>query len=372
LRICGLQLIVASLGVVQSALLTRRFQFRKLFWINFAPALAPFAVSIPLAMHGAGYWALVGGNLTGSILSTILFWYLGQWRPSWTFNPHLARKMVRFGGFVLLESLLGWLLVYFDNAVVGKIIGMKALGVYSLGFNLAILMIALPLSTITGVALPSFSRLQNDRKSIRDSYLKAMRMVASYAIPAGVGLALVARPAMELIYGQKWEGLGMVLSVLALYSGFGHLWILNSDVFKAIGRPDVILRIYIPVLLIMIPAFIVSARYGLLTFTVTRSCVVLLGAIPHTWFAIRVLDLPRNYLWSTCRAPAISTAIMAICVLFLSFLLGCIPGGIANWASIVAMIGCGVITYAGGLYLIDRGLVETMQALFREIVFERK
>jgi O-antigen/teichoic acid export membrane protein len=214
----------------------------------------------------------------------------------------------------LLESISGWFLIWFDNVVVAKNLGSEAAGIYSLAFFIAKTTISLPTSAITGVTLSAFSRMQNDHSKLRHAYLESTGMIASYAIPACIGLSLIGPSLVNTIYPGRWEGLGPVLQILALYAGLGHLWILNTDAFKAIGKPEIMLKIYAPVVAIMIPIYWWTSKIGLLEFTVARSLIVLVGALPHTYYAVRYLILNKDYLIKLARAPLISSAIMALCV----------------------------------------------------------
>jgi len=105
LRVLGLQIVIASLSSVQYALFVRDLDFRRLFWIKLATALVPGLVSIPMAVGGFGVWALVTGSLIGQIMNLLLLWFSSTWRPRFQYDHELARKMVRFGFWVMMESL---------------------------------------------------------------------------------------------------------------------------------------------------------------------------------------------------------------------------------------------------------------------------
>ena len=365
LRVLGLQIVISSVSTIQSSLMLRQFRYQRLFYIQTASTLAPFLVSIPLVFAGLGYWALIYGSMTSSFVSVILFWWFERWQPRAIFDLQIARQLSGFSGFVLLESILAWMLVYLDNGIVGKVLGTKALGLYALGFNLAVMVISIPISAITGLTLPLFSRMQVDPAALRKAYLAGTRLVATYCIPAGVGLALISDPAARLLFGENWAGLGTILSILSLYAGFGHLWVLNGDAFKALGRPDIMPRIYIPVLLIMIPAYVISAHYGLIAFTIVRSFVVLVGAVPHTWWAVRVMSLPRSYLWQSCHAQIIPTALMAASVLALFKVFSPAPGSYLDYFILFFAPMIGLLVYLVALYLMDRRLFLSIHSLIK-------
>ena len=365
LRVLGLQIVISSMSTIQSSLMLRQFRFRRLFYIQTASTLAPFLVSIPLVLAGLSYWALIYGSIAGSFVGVTLFWWFVRWRPRVVFDLQIARQLSGFGGFVLLESVLAWMLVSLDNGIVGKVLGTKALGLYALGFNLAVMVISIPISAITGLTLPLFSRMQKDPAALRRAYLAGTRLVATYCIPAGVGLALISDPLARLLFGENWTGLGPILSILALYAGFGHLWVLSGDAFKALGRPDILPRIYIPVLVIMIPAYVISAHYGLMAFILVRSCVVLVGAIPHTWYAVRIMSLPRAYLWQSCHAQLIPTALMAASVLALFKVFSPAPGSSLDYFILFFAPMIGLLVYLVALYLMDRRLFLSIHSLIK-------
>ncbi len=239
------------------------------------------------------------------------------------------------------------------------------MGIYALAFNLAIAVISIPISAVTGLTLvhvqPNAKRLH----ALKHAYLAGTRLVATYAIPAGVGMALIAEPSARLLFGENWEGLGATLSVLALYSGFGHLWALNSDAFKALGRPDIMPKLYFPVLAVMIPAYVISAHYGLLTFTIVRSLVVVVSAVPHTWCAVHFISVPRNYLWNACHSQIIPTLLMAASLFTITQTLSFESGVHLRVLVLIAALLLGGFVYLSSLYLLDRALFLSIRSLIK-------
>jgi PST family polysaccharide transporter len=211
--------------------------------------------------------------------------------------------------------ILGWFFIWFDNVVVAKNLGSDAAGVYALTFNITTMVISLPCSAITGVTLSTFSRLQTDEKTLRNIYLKGTRLIAAYAIPACIGLAMIGSILADLVYPGRWNGLQSIISILALYSGFSYLWILNTDAFKAVGKPEIMVKIYIPVVLFMIPVYWVTSRIGLVEFVIARSLIIFVGSVPHTYYAIKILGLEKNYIYKVIRTPLAASICMAIVVL---------------------------------------------------------
>lgn len=366
-RVVAFQFLITSIGIVHNSLFEREFRFKELLWIQIWSTSVAFVAAFLMAKRGLGYWSLIIPLLGGAIIRTALLWSRSGWRPSWIIDLSLAREMLGFTAFVYLEAFLAWILVYFDKAVVGKDIGTESLGVYSLGFNIVTMIIGLPIAAASTVLLSTFSRLQTSPNELRDAYLIGTRVICTYVLPAGIGLSVIAQPLIQTLYGDKWVEMIPILGVLALYAGFGHIWVLNTEAFKAIGHPEIMARIYIPVTLIMIPTFIISVQYGLLAFTIARSMVVLVGAIPHTYYAIKALNLPRNYLWKCCRSPFIASFLMGgilYCTQFwvrnhLYFLEG-------NFIYLAGLIITGIILYIGFLRLFEPTILQKIKSLIME------
>ena len=154
LQVLGLQVVISSLSAVQTSLFTRTFDFRRLFWIKLATAFLPGFCSIPLAFWGYGVWALVAGYLASSLLNLGLLWWTSPWRPRWHFDWPLACRLFRFGIWVMGESFLGWFFLWGDNLLVGRFLGVNALGVYSVAWNICTMIFGLASEPLFAGALP--------------------------------------------------------------------------------------------------------------------------------------------------------------------------------------------------------------------------
>ena len=84
IKVQGLQIILASLFSVQTALFQKELNFKKLFYVRLLTSVLPGFASIPFALWGFGYWALVVGSLVGAFGQLILLWLISSWRPRGT------------------------------------------------------------------------------------------------------------------------------------------------------------------------------------------------------------------------------------------------------------------------------------------------
>jgi O-antigen/teichoic acid export membrane protein len=368
LRIMGLQLVLSAFDDVQEALLRRNFQFQQLVGRRLIPALTPALVSIPLAVAGFGYWSLVAGTLSGTLLGVILLWKVSDWRPRFRFDVRIARLLLGFGAFVAVESLQSWALNYGDNLAVGYFLGIEGLGYYNLGFTLTVILTGYAISPLTSVAYSAFSRLKTDSEELQRLFIDSTRMLAIVVFPLALGLSLAAEPVVSVVLGAKWSGAIPAVRILAIMPGLSWIIVLNPQLYRALGRPDIMPKFHIATLIYIIPAYIISAQFGLIAFCLSRASVGFVFYIPHIWLSIKMLKLSRWYFWDCIRSPLSAGLIMSGMVFVLASLLRPYSANWQEWGKLIIILMGGAISYSLALWLIDRSLCLRAIQLVRKMI----
>ncbi|MBN1890306.1 MAG: lipopolysaccharide biosynthesis protein [Thermoflexales bacterium] len=367
LRVLGFQLIVASLGAVHRNILVRRIEFDKLFVVDLLPNLIPLFVTIPLAYIGWGVWSLVVGSLAASIVQTALLWWRTSWRPKFQYDFGLGRQLLVFGFLCALEALMGWFYVYGDNAIVGHYLDVSDLGLYTVSYNLVVMILGTLLAPVSSITFPAFSRLQHNMPELRDRLLDLVRISALISLPIGVGIALIARPATSLIYGGKWIGLDVPLSILAIQQGLSWVVAANPEVYKAVGRADIMPKFQALKLLYTIPIYVLGAQQNLVVFCYAKLVVVLIGMPLHLLLAVKFLHIDYRTLFAYLRVPFLAAAGMAVVVGFTQYMLRPLSGSV-DWVELLVLSLVGVASYGLMLYILDVTMVRRMVHLGRSIL----
>ena len=369
LRVLGLLLVINSLSAVQASLCARELDFRRLFWIKLATAFLPGFFSIPLAFWGYGVWALVAGYLASSLLNLGLLWRTSPWRPRWDFDWGMARRLFRFGLWVVGESLAGWFFIWGDNLLVGRFLGINALGVYSVGWNICTMIFGLALNPFLPVLYPTFSRLQGDLQALGSAFRKVNRILISLALPMGVGLLLVGPMLAHILFGDKWQGLGLVLSLIGFMNGMTWLVGINPEVYRAMGRPDVNTKLMFIAIMYYLPTYLLAAPYGLTVFTIARLGVALLAIPIHVFLCMRLLRASPFYLWHDGKPMILATVVMALGVVGAKWLLAWLTGGLPQALILITSVGTVLIAYGGMLCLLDAPFVLQTRSLLKKTAF---
>jgi PST family polysaccharide transporter len=345
-RVSALALPLSSLISIPSALLRRDLKFRPLFWINTSLLVVSAIASVFLALLGAGAWAMIWGQLIGMAASALLTWSLARWRPGLVLDRSLLRSLAAFGSWVMISGFQKWLFLYAGNSIAGLFMGVDAVGVFSLGFNVAILIPFFLMSSLTDVAYPSFCKMQSTPSDIGASLLKVQAMAAATLIPLGLGLAVVAPTVVRLLYGAKWDGLGAVIAILVIMPGMGHLFSVNEAAYQAIGRPDLWAKVEGFSLLVILPLLWIMAHFGLMPLTWARFGGGWLLPLANIYVASRVLKVRVRDQFDALAVPlGISIGISGTAFLAVHFggpFVG--PSGWLKLASVIA--ACGAAYFA--------------------------
>lgn len=358
LRVLALQTIIGSFGSVQQALCVRELKFRRLFLIRLSSVVGPGLISIPFALAGYGVWALVAGSLFGQGLSVVLLWFLSSWRPNFSYDWVLARRLFGFGSWILLEGFGVWLITSGDNLVVSRLLGSHDLGIYRTGSALVLVIFATLLSPIAAVAFPMFSRLQGDQQELSNAFLRINQIVVVLAVALGVGLALTGSIVAEVLFGNMWQGLGWVISMLALMQGVGWIVGLNAELYRAIGRPDVNTKLMFVQLLFYLPAYWWGAGRGLEVFCMVRLAVAVAALPLHLYLVKRLIGLSAGYLWSVSRTAVIAAFGMVLSIISWKQT-GVVAGGVM---ALICQVTLGAVCFLVLLWRLDRSFVQQLRS----------
>lgn len=157
-----------------------------------------------------------------------------------------AKTMVTFGWWVSIASLIGALLLYFDQWMIGFIVGAIALPFYSVPVGM-LGRLAIFSSSVTSTLFPAFSALHrnNDWAQIEQFFIRSHRYIIAIVTPVifltfvwgGEFLKLWISPAFatEATMPLRILSAGMMIALLAPISG---------SLLEAMGRPQTIAKLY--------------------------------------------------------------------------------------------------------------------------------
>lgn len=227
---------VEALGVTRDAVLQRELRFKELMLAeNVAYLVAMGGVATTLALLGYGVWALVAATLLLKVVRVVVLYLTCPPFPHghgcWSHGRTLARMGLGFS----LARVLNFFSLQGDNFVVGRMLGVDALGLYSRAYQLMTLPAMYVGQVVERVMFPVMARKQDARRTLRAQYLFIVEVIALVALPAGVGMFLLSREIVLVAFGARWEAIIPVLSVLAYGVFFRTAYKCSDTVVRSMG-----------------------------------------------------------------------------------------------------------------------------------------
>jgi PST family polysaccharide transporter len=316
--------IVSAIGfflngiVVQhEALLRRRMRFTTLGTIELVSLIVGYAVAISLALHHAGYWALVFSQLAQASTRSLAFWLVTDWRPGLPSTFAGVGSMLAFGGNFTGFSIINYFARNLDNVLIGRYWGVQALGLYSRAYQLLLLPIEQINSPLSAVALPALSRLANSPDRYRRAYLRVLEKVAMLTMPLMALMIVTSDWIVQLTFGRGWRGVSPILSLLGIFGLIQPIGNTGGWLYITQNRTKDMLRWGLIGGSINIVSIIVGLPWGATGVAASYSlCGLIIVSPLMFWFLGRTGPVRAGDFYRTV-APSACAAISVLAVLLL-------------------------------------------------------
>lgn len=262
LRVQGLVLILNAFCIIQTAILRKKMDFRKLSICNLVGNIVGSLVGIVAALMGYGVWSLVIRTLVVGFVTSLLLWIIGKWKPFLIFSKQSFKELFGFGGFMLLSSLLATFANNVQTLIIGKLFQQGTLGHYTQARQLRNIASDSISSVITQVLYPDFSNNQNDNKTLA-SRLSFSVLTISFLTVAIMAVCIVAaKPLILLLYGEKWLECVPYFQLLCIGGCFVSLQDVNINLVAAKGKSKVLFYCNLCKIIVFCALMVAGAKFG--------------------------------------------------------------------------------------------------------------
>jgi teichuronic acid exporter len=345
-----LQLIPQGFRAVPEGLLSKDMRFGLLSWIEAIRAVVAALATLVLAYLGHGYWALVWGNLIGTVVRTAIIMVARPFRFALPRRAALQKELT-FGWHVLVSVIAWTAYERLDNVTAGRVLGQAALGAYAMAWNLANVPLEKVTSLVTTIIPSYFAAVQTDPGELR-RYLRTLTEALAVAtFPATIGLALIARDLIPLAMGQKWEGVIAPLEVLSVYVAFRSVVALLPKMLTAVGNARFVMWNDLAALVILPTAFYIGSRWGIGGIAWGWVAAYPLVAIPLYRKTFKAIGMRVGDYVGALRPALNCTLAMVIVVAVVKWQ---IPAHESLLLRLVLEVLVGAAAYGGTLWLLYR------------------
>jgi O-antigen/teichoic acid export membrane protein len=357
--------VLNALAAVQTALLKREIRQGVLAARSLLAVVAGGSVGVSMALTDQGAFSLVGHLLTQAFVGTLVLWTACDWRPGWRVSRRHFRDL-RISGFFMIGIRLSVLLEQQSPRVlIGYLLGPVAVGLYTVSWRILEILWLIAVLPLNEVALPVFSRLQDDLERFRQLLYSVRQLSAMVALPIFAGLAVVAPELLPALLGHKWQAAIPVVQLFALQGvSIAIVTITPATVLQALGRWGLALGVSLLATALTVSAIILGSQKGLVGVAAGMAFVAYL-MVPIELYVERRLTEMRLSKQALAYAPIASAiVIMAAAVIGWRELMATVLEPLPLLATSVLL---GAATYAVVLWLIAKPLVRQAWQLFASL-----
>jgi len=362
IRVISLKLIIASFGLIQRVMLTKQLNFKTQTGVDMTAAIISGLIGIYFAYHKYGIWALVIQQITGQVITSTLLMIHNRWFPLLIFSWKSFKKFFGFGWKMLLTGLLATLYHNIYNLIIGKAYLATELGYYTKAKTFSDLPAVSITNAASKVVYPLLSNVQDDKDVFKAGFKKIIKNLNFIIFPIMLGLAVVAEPFIQILFGHNWLPMVPYFQILCLSGATLPHRSINLNILQIKGRSDLFLaidflNIIIGLASIGIVVVLELGIYGLLWSLFFDN---LIAVYTNSFFSKRFISYSTMEQLKDMIPAVISAIIMGAIVYIVGKLL---PFG--SLLTLLTQVFTGIVVYIGASKLFRIQELDTILQLFK-------
>jgi PST family polysaccharide transporter len=274
-----------------------------------------FLSGIVAALAGLGYWSLVIIPVVRELVMMLGVWALCRWRPGRPVRRSGVRAMVSFGAHLTGFNLVNYFARNLDKILIGRYSGAAALGFYEKAYQMLLLPIQQINNPITGVAVPTLSRLQAETSRYQAYYRRGVFLTVSIGMPVVVFLFVAADKAVLTLLGDQWVESIAIFRALGPAAFVGTFNMATGWVYLSLGetKRQFVWGIYASAAIVL--AYLIGIRWGPMGVALAYSASLVILFPLALLYCFRVAPLGMGDFIRAVRRPA-AAALLAGAGLF--------------------------------------------------------
>lgn len=262
LRVSAVQLPLAALAVVPTALLSKQLKFRELALAQAGSSVLQGFATLAMAWSGFAYWALIIGTLLGSAVRAAVLWLSLRERPVPNLDFAALRSLWVSGGQMVGQRLVYFATQDFDTFMLGRLGGPAVLGSYSLAKTLSHSALDQLSGIVNQVSMPAFAAKAGDDRAQLNGLLLMISTASTLVFPFFWLGCVLSQVALPLVFGSRWAPMIVPFMAFTFMLPFRSVFTLLDSAVVGTGRVSTTFRNMLTWAAIMMPLLFVTAHFG--------------------------------------------------------------------------------------------------------------
>lgn len=181
---------------------------------------------------------LVAGLIGGAVVELLISHIFVSPRPIFELNSIKFRKIIHSGKWVTIYGIFNFFSEELDNAVVARMLGVSALGIYDIAYRFSYLPISEVSDVVSRVIFPVYTKIADEKDRLISVFIRSTVIISFFVISVGIFLFLFSDQIIILVLGDKWSMAIPILKVLVLYGVVRGIIGPFSALFLAMGKQN--------------------------------------------------------------------------------------------------------------------------------------
>lgn len=311
-QVLGVGILINAFRIVQTAILSRKMDFRSQMIATTTATIVSGLVAIFLAYEGFGVWSLVAQMLVLQVVATGILWFSTRWVPECIFDRAAFKRLFDFGKYLVVANLLN---VAFKNSyalVIAKLFSPELTGLYYISTKLTNLASQQLTNALQKSSFPALSTLQDDNEELRYKYRQIIQLSMFAMSPIMLLLMALADPIFGLLFDEAWKAAVVYTQLLCIVALLYPVHSLNINVLMVKGRSDLNLKLNFIKKGIQLAVLVASVPFGVMGIVTGQVIGSAIALIPNSYYTAKLIDYGLKAQIADVLKPMASATIAAV------------------------------------------------------------
>jgi O-antigen/teichoic acid export membrane protein len=232
--------LILSLAIIGNSLQSptwiyyRRMDFvRQRTLLAVDPCVA-FAVTVALAIAGAGYWCLIIGAVVGSFAGAAVALAACPYKIALRLGRGTVRDYFGFSWPLAVANGTNLAVIQGALLIATRTVGLFGAGAIGLAGSITAFTDGVD-GIVTQTVYPAVCAVRDRRDLLFEAFVKSNRLALMWGMPFGVGVALFAPDLVHFVLGTRWDEAIVVIQAFGIVAALDQLGFNWTAFFRAVN-----------------------------------------------------------------------------------------------------------------------------------------
>jgi PST family polysaccharide transporter len=261
--------LMIPLLTVQLSMIDRSNRLNIIALCNVTQSFFSNLLTVIFALLGWGVWSVVL-----SLVLTMPAWVIisrinHPWQAKTSFTLYRWREIASYATNIIGADLLTKLRDNLDYLLVGRFLGLEALGIYYFAFNAGLGISLNVINSLTWSLWPHLCAARENFQEFKRRYFSGLKTIAVVIIPLVLLQSSLAPFYVPIIFGKSWTHAIPILVVICLSAIPRPFFLATSQLLNAADQTHISLRWSVGFTLIYGVALLVGINYGIFAVAIS-------------------------------------------------------------------------------------------------------